>query len=194
MGSLEPPVHYAAMATARRLDRRARGALLALLVVIGVILVLIVRSAIVAVTPDSLVTAPNPANQDEIMQIGRHTVLLRHGSTGNKIAHWLHAGSKTSRAFEVSDAVFEPNSGTLTTEGQKRVAMFSDMMNQVDTVKARILVSTSAQDTSLAELRAQRLRAALVQHNVRPSRVEVIPEPIKGGGGRRPELVVVLST
>jgi hypothetical protein len=184
------------MATANRLDRRAKGALLALVVVIAVILFLTVRSAIVAVTPDSLVAAPNPANQDEIMQIGRHTVLLRHGSAGNKIAHWLHAGSKTTRAFEVSDAVFDADSDTLTADGEKRVAMFSDMMGQVDTVKAKILVSTSAQNASLAQRRAERLRAALVEHAVSSSRVEVLPEPIKGGQGlsNRPELVVVLST
>jgi hypothetical protein len=184
------------MATAGRLDRRAKGALVALLGVVCLILVLTVRSAIVAVTPESLVAAPNPTNQDEIMQIGRHTVLLRHGSTGNRIAHWLHAGSKTSRAFEVSDAVFATNSDTLTADGEKRVGMFSGMMNQMDTVKAKILVSTSAQNASLAQRRADRLRTALVEHDVPSSRVEVIPEPIKGGArmSGRPELVVVLST
>ena len=184
------------MAAAIRLDRRAKGALVALLLVIAVILVLTVRSAIVAITPDSLVAAPNPANQDEIMQLGRHTVLLRHGSAGNKIAHWLHAGSKSSRAFEVSDAVFEPNSDVLTSRGEKKVAMFSDMINQVEALKARILVSTSAENADLAQRRAEQLRSALVKRNVPSSRVQISPEAIKGNArlSNRPELVVVLST
>lgn len=184
------------MATAGRLDRRAKGALIGLIAVIAIILVLTVRSAIVAVTPDSLVAAPNPANQDEIMQVGRHTILLRHGSVGSKIAHWLHAGSKSSRAFEVSDPVFEPNSDVLTRDGQKKVAMFSDMINQVEAVKARILVSTSTQNADLAQRRAERLRAALVNHNVPSSRVDVSSEPIMGAArlSNRPELIVVLST
>jgi hypothetical protein len=184
------------VATATRLDRKAKGALIALLVVIAIILVLTVRSAIIAVTPDSLVAAPNPANQDEIIQLGRHTVLLRHGSTGNKIAHWLHGGSKSSRAFEVSDAVFAPNSDALTSEGERRVTMFADMMNHVDSLKARVLVSASAVDSRIAQLRAGRLRAALVEHHVPSSRIDISPEPIKGGAGlsSRPELVVVLST
>lgn len=184
------------MASAVRLDRRAKGALLALLLVIAVIVVLTVRSAIVAITPDSLVAAPNPANQDEIIQLGRHTLLLRHGSAGNKIAHWLHAGSKTSRAFEVSDAVFLPNSDALTSDGEKRVELFSDMINHVDAVKARILVSTSTGNAALAKQRAERLRAALVQQQVPSSRVDIAPEPIKGGAAlsNRPELVIVLST
>ncbi|HYX45843.1 MAG TPA: OmpA family protein [Sphingomicrobium sp.] len=184
------------MATAGRLDRKAKGALIGLLLVVALILVLIVRTAIVAVTPDSLVAAPTPQSQDEIMQLGRHTILLKHGSTGNKIARWLHAGSKSSRAFEVSDAVFEPNSDTLSGEGEKRVVMFSDMIKQVDSVEARILVSTSTQNANLAQRRAERLRAALLQKNVPSSRIDVSPEPIKGGAGlsSHPELVVVLST
>jgi hypothetical protein len=184
------------MARALGLDRRAKGALIGLLVVIALILVLTVRSAIVAVTPDSLVAAPVPGNQDEIMQLGRHTVLLRHGSVGNKIAHWLHAGSRDVHAFEVSDALFEPDTDSLTSDGEKRVAMFSDMMNHVDTVKARILVSASPANARLAGLRAERLREALVQRHVPSSRVDVAPEPIKGGAGlsSHPELVVVLSS
>ncbi len=184
------------MATARKLDRRAKGALIGLLVVIALILVLTLRSAIVAVTPDSLVAAPTPGNQDEIIQLGRHTMLLRHGSTGNKIAHWLHASSKDAHAFEVSEGVFEPNSDTFTGDGYKRVAMFSEMMNHVDAVKARILVSTSTSNARLEQLRAERLRAALIQQHVPSSRVDVSPEPIKGGAGlsSHPELVVVLSS
>lgn len=184
------------MATAGRLDRRAKGALAGLLVVLALILVLTVRSAVIAVTPDSLVAAPNPGNQDEIIQLGRHTLLLKHGTTGNKIARWIHAGSKSSRAFEVSDAVFLPNSDALTGDGEKKVERFSDMMNHVDAVKARILVSASSANAALAQRRAQRLRAVLIEEHVPSSRVDVAPEPIKGGAGlsSHPELVVVLST
>jgi hypothetical protein len=184
------------MASLNRLDRRAKTALFGLFILIAGMLALTIRSAIVAVTPDQLITAPASQSQDEIIQLGRHTVLLRHGSAGARIAHWIDTGSHGSRAFEVRDSVFTPGSDTLSGEGERRATMFSQMMAQVDSVHGRILVSTFRGNARLAGLRAQRLRAELIERGVSPSRIAVSPEPITGGAALsiRPELVVVLST
>jgi len=183
------------MATVTRLDRRAKTALFALFIMIAGMLALTVRSAIVAVTPDQLISAPTSQSQDEIVQLGRHTVLLRHGSAGARIAHWIDAGSHGSRAFEVRDSVFTAGSDTLTGEGEKRAVLFSQMMSHGVPVRARILVSTFRGNARLAQLRAQRLRAELIERGVAPSRIAVSPEAIAGGAAlsSQPELVVVLS-
>lgn len=184
------------MATARRLDRRTKRALAALVLIILVMVGLAVRSAIVAISPEPLISAPASENGDEIIQLGRHTLLIKQGSVGSKIAKWIHAGSKGARAFEVPDDLFQPNSDALTSEGESSVRVFSNMMNHVEALKAQILVSTLAGNARLEQLRAERLRATLIKGGVPPSRIDVSPEPIKGGAAlsQQPELVVVLSS
>lgn len=166
------------------------------MLVVLAMLALTIRSAIIAVTPDSLIAEAAPETQDEIIQLGRHTLLIRHGSVGSKIAHWVHAGSKNSQAFEVPDRLFQPGSETLTSDGETRIGVFSNMMNHVEALKAHVLVSTLEGNADLARHRAERLRAALIARGVPASRIDVSAEPIKGGAAlsAQPELVVVLSS
>src|SRR3954470_13176268 len=119
------------MASTSRLDRRAKAAMAGLVLVLFGLLALTARSAIVAVTPDGLVSAPTPENSDELIQIGRHTVLLKHGSASNRIAHWIHGGSANSKAFEVGDGSFVANSDALTPDGEQRVGTVARMMTHV---------------------------------------------------------------
>ena len=165
------------------------------LIILG-LLGLGVRGAIVAVTPDSLVSAPAPENQDELIQIGKHILLLKHGSTSNRIAHWIHGGSGNSKAFEVADLSFVADLDALTAAGQRHVGAFAQMMAHVRDLKARIFVSTYRGNPQLAELRARHLRADLIADGVTPSRISVSHEPIAGGKtlSSRPAIVLVLSS
>ncbi|MFL6737379.1 MAG: hypothetical protein ACJ8F4_10025 [Sphingomonas sp.] len=167
-----------------------------LVLVLFGMLALTARSAIVAVTPDSLVSAPTPENSDELIQIGRHTVLLKHGSASNRIAHWIHGGSANSKAFEVGDGSFVANSDALTPDGKQRVGTVARMMTHVRDLKARILVSAHPNNPALSELRATHLRADLIADGVTPSRVSLSDEPIAGGRAfsKQPEIVVVISS
>lgn len=182
------------MASTGRLDRKAKTALMGLLLVIVVLVALTIRSSVIALTPESLVTASDPQSQDELLQIGGHTVLLRHGSAGNRIAHWFHAGKKDSRAFEVGGSSFSQNSDVLTSEGQQHIEAFARILNNVQDLNARIL-STSKSNPELADRRAKRVQATLLANGVEPTRVKVSDESITGGKelSVEPEVVVVVS-
>jgi len=180
---------------ASKLDRRARTAVAGLALVVVAILGGVVRYSVIALTPESRVAAPTPENQDELIQIGRHTLLLGHGSAGNRIAHWLHAGSKDSRAFEMGDRAFVPNSDALTAEGERRVRMFAQMMDHVQTLDAHILVSTDETEVPLEQARAVHLRGDMISNGIPPSRISVSGEPVARAKAlsQEPELLVVLS-
>ena len=183
------------MASVSRLDRKAKTAMILLVVVILGLLALTIRSTIVAVSPDSLMSAASPESQDELIRIGHHTLLLKHGSASNRIAHWLHRGSSSSKAFEVGEASFVPNSDALTAEGERRVGTFAQMMTHVRELKGKILVSTYKTNPDLAERRAEHLRSDLIADGVKPQQVSVSDEAIAGGKGlsKQPELVLVIS-
>ena len=184
------------MSRALGLDRKAKLSLAAMLLVVLIVVGAAVRASVVAVAGDSLLAEEGSTGDDEIVQIGGHTLLLKRGSAGNKIANWLHAGKKGSRAFEVGERSFVSNSDALTADGQRRVATFATMMSNVSELHARILVSSLKQDPRLAQNRAQRLRSEVIGHGVPGSRIDVQPAPIAGGAAlaQQPELVVVLST
>jgi len=183
------------LAAAGKLDRRAKMAVVGLVLVVVAILGLVVRNSVIAMTPEATVAAPTPENQDELIQIGTHTLLLKHGSAGNRIAHWLHAGSKDSRAFEMGSQAFVPNSDALTPEGERRVHLFAQIMNHVRTLDAHILVSTDGTQVALERARATHLRGDMVADGVPASRVAVSNESVTGGEAlsQKPELIVVLS-
>lgn len=167
-----------------------------LILVLAFMLILTVRSAISAVTPEALIAAPTPGNEDELIRIGGHTILLKHGSASNRIAHWIYGKSQDSRAFEIGGRSFVANSDTLTSEGENRIGVIVRMMSQVSALNARILVSSLKGDPRLEQLRAQHVRAALIERGISSTQVTLAREPIKGGAAlsAQPELVLVIST
>ncbi len=182
------------MVAADRLDLKAKGAIGGLLLVVALVIVLSIRSTIVAITPEARVAAPIAEGEDELIEIAGHTLLLHHGSAGNRIAQ-AEAGSNGSKAFEVGDQSFAAGSEVLTPEGERRAGIFARMMAQVRALKAQIFVSDRQTETKLEEARAERLRSDLIGKGVQPSRVVLSDKPIDGGTtlSRKPELVVVLS-
>jgi hypothetical protein len=178
------------------LDRRAKTAITVLVAIGFFVVAATVRASIVALTPESVIATHSVGSEDEIVDIGGHTLLLRHGSAGNKIAHWLHGGMAGTRAFEVGGRSFVANSDALTPEGEQRVTNFAQMMTQVPRLRAKILISTVKVDPDLAHRRAEHLRADLMRKGLPASRIEIAAAPIAGGGAlsKQPELVVVLSS
>ena len=157
---------------------------------------LVLRQTVVMLTPESIVAVPDANIDDELILIGGHSLLLKHGSLGNRIAHWTHAGNKNSRAFEVGDTFFTPASADLTREGSQKVATFAQLMNAAPQLKARIFASGYETDAGLTQLRMRRLREGLIANAVTPARITVSKEPIAGGAqlaANRPEVVLILA-
>jgi|SRR5215212_8034256 len=178
-----------------KLDRNAKLALAALVLIAAFILAMVVRTSVIAVTADGPIAAAGPQSEDELIEIGNHVLLLDHGSQANRIVHWLHAGSKSSRAFEVGEGSFVPNSPALTSAGERRVDTFADLMTHGRALDAQILLSTKQGNQILLQQRAQALRADLIHKGVQASHVAVSGEPLRNGTAlsKDPELVVVLT-
>jgi hypothetical protein len=180
---------------ALRLERNAKWGLAGLLFVLALLFATVIWHSVVALTPEQTVAAPTPESEDELIEIGGHTLLLKHGTAGNKIAHWLHAGSGGSRAFELGNLSFAPNSDAFTPEGERRVGTIADIMVHARALDAHIYASSAAADQRLEEKRATHLRGDLIAKGVTASRIEVYDDPIEGGEAlsKQPEVVVVLS-
>lgn len=165
------------------------------MLVIAVILAMTVRNSIVALTPESIMAAPSAQTEDEIIQIGGHTVLLEHGSTANRIAHWLHGGAQDSKAFELGNQSFVPDSATLSPEGARRVAAIADMMSHVKALDAQIYLESAPAEQALEEQRAMKIGRTLIADGVNGARIAVSDDPIRPGKGslKPPEVVVVLT-
>jgi hypothetical protein len=183
------------MARTVSLDRRAKGAIGALVFVIAVILAMTVWNSVVALTPESAVASPGPETEDEIVQIGGHTMLLEHGSAANRIAHWLHAGSRNSKAFELGNQSFVAHSATLSSEGNRRVAAIADMMTHVKALDAEIYLESTPAEQALEGQRAMQIGRTLIADGVSGARIAVSDDPIRPGKDSRkqPEVVVVLT-
>lgn len=177
------------------LDRRAKRALGALVLVIVVILAMTIRNSIVALTPEEIIAQPGPQTEDEIVQIGGHTMLLEHGSAANRIAHWLHGGSKDSKAFELGNQSFVAHSAALSPEGTKRIAAIADMMTHVKALDAQIYLESTPAEQALEEKRAMQIGQTLIADGVSGARIAVSDDPIRPGKGslKQPEVVVVLT-
>ena len=183
------------MARSLTLDRKAKRAVGALVLVVLAIFALVAWKSVVAMTPDSLLAAPTAETEDELIQIGGHALLLEHGSAANRVAHWLHAGSNDSKAFELGNRSFAGHSDALTAEGEQRVEAIAEMMTHVKSLHAELFLSNPDIERQLEEMRAVEIRGALIAEGVSPSRIEVSDDPIAGGSklGKEPEVVVVLT-
>lgn len=180
---------------ATKLDRRAKSALTILILVILALFALVISNSVVALSADETVGSAVPESQDELIQIGGHTVLLKQGSAGNRIVHWLHAGSKNSRAFELGEQSFAAGSDALSDKGRVRVSALAQMMTHLPSLKARVVESKQSASEPLIGRRATALRSALIERGVPAARIVISDKAIDGGSAlsRQPELVLVLT-
>jgi hypothetical protein len=96
------------MAAKLRLDRKTRTAIWVLVGIALAIFALVVRNAVISLTPEKLATLENGSSKDELLVIGGHSVLLKHGSEEDRVVHSAHGGDD-NRAFEIDDDAFAPS-------------------------------------------------------------------------------------
>ena len=122
------------MATARRLDRKTRRAVTLAVVVLLAAVLLGVRG-LMSATDGPIVASSD--HDDRVMFVGGHTMLLEHGTVGRKIADWLQFDSADTRAFEIGDQTFAPNSAELSPSGPLQRLLPANVCN-VPSPKATI--------------------------------------------------------
>lgn len=182
---------------ARRLDRRARTAILAAVAVLlagplyltGKLIVSKIRGPEQVVHPEE--------DQLVILEDGS-TMLVRHGSTGRIMADWLKADPKGEKTFQVGNENFAPNSATLTHEGWEHVAQFSQLLKAHHNVNAEILYSAHhgiADTTELEHQRAETIHVEAVHQGVGEDQIAVAREGFETGHNAAGDegLEVVLS-
>jgi hypothetical protein len=186
----------------RRLDRKARLAVSAAVIVLLAVPVFALHGCVSTLTADRQIVASSDQD-DRVMFVGGHTMLLEHGSTARKIADWLKLRTADTRAFEIGDQTFSPNSVELTPSGSSQITQFALIMKGHSALEAHILVTGNAAAAAhaLEEMRATRLRSEIVAHGVQSWRISAgdVPEsPIRSTEAQVPthgtsRLVVLLS-
>ena len=177
------------MAVQRGLDRRARTALIIAALVFLSLPILAARSLVFAIDDEGPVAAASK-DRDELIVIGNRNMYLEHGSLGGKIAKWLNAGGKGSRAFEIREQTFVPGSAEPSDEGWTRLHRLAHLLEDDHTLKARILVSDRAGgNPELAKQRAERLRGEVLKLGVSDDQIKSVVTNARKG----PPMVIVLS-
>ena len=187
------------MTVQRRLDRKAKAAITAVMFVFLLIVGLGLRSCVVALSPEQTVAAPD-SDKDQLVLVGKETMVVPSGSVGSKMVSWLTGGGTGTRAFDVGDQAFRPGSDELTQLGLLRLERFAGMMRADSGLKARVILFTdgvSRLDDQLADKRTARIRTELIARRVPISRIstESRASPVNAANSNRkqPPIVVVLS-
>lgn len=188
------------MSAQHGLDRHARFAVLAVVLVFLVIVGMAVRSCVGAMTPETIV-AQSQSGNDQIIEIGNQTIFLERGSVASKVMQWINSGATDPRAFPIEDPVFQPDSDELTKDGKVRLQRFVDIMTK-NRLTANLFVTTyegtdAAERQQLAAKRANRIRGEMIGRGVPEAQISTAVERISwnsaGGRGKAPTMVLVLS-
>jgi hypothetical protein len=183
----------------KRLDRKAKAAIMAMILIVLGIILLALRSCVVALTPEQTIAAPH-SGDDQIVLLGKETMLLESGSVGSKIVSWLSAGGTKTRAFEVGDRSFPPGSDEPTQVGVRHLDRFAAVMKANSDVTARVIVpagNASQSEMQLSEKRAARIRTELLARGVPSSRISTEARAMAANAttanGQPAPIIVVLS-
>jgi len=164
--------------TARRLDRKTKRAVTLAVIALLAGPLLFLWSGLSSLGADrSIVASSNP--DDQVVFVGGHTMLLEPGTLGRRIADWLNIETTDTRAFEIGDQTFAPNSVKLTPTGWSQLARFAQMMKGHPSLRAHLLVSEQIANASirqLEEMRATRLRDEIIAQGVPQSRVSALDD------------------
>jgi outer membrane protein OmpA-like peptidoglycan-associated protein len=183
------------------MDRKARRAVTALVLVVIAAMALAVRSCVETITPAPLV-ADTGSGDDQILLVGGETMVLQRGTVGSKIAEWLNRGGSGTRGFVVDDQAFAAGSDALTPEASVRLDRLVKVMKANDRLNARLLITTyegsdAAQRRQLAVKRSERIRAEMIARGVPETRIASAALPLSRRGARRneqrPTILIVLS-
>lgn len=178
-----------------RLDRRARLAVTAAVVALLAGPLLYIGSRALAADEPIVVSSPQ---DDQLVLVGSHTMLLEKGSLGRRIADWLRLERADSRSFDVGDQIFAPSSADLTSEGAAQLTRFVQLMKAHPALYAGIVVTGRTKDAAALQLEAMRartLRNEMVSDGISPARISA-SEQAAGGEATSvgaPHLVVLLS-
>lgn len=172
------------MSAQRRLDRNARAAIAAAVVLLlAGPAFLIVRHVATKIGEQSG-QVPHPHVDQLVALPNGSTMLVKKSSPGHQIAEWLKLDTKGEKTFQVGNGNFAPDSATLTHDGWEHVGQFAHMLNAYHDVRAVILYSAyhgNPATTQLEHMRADRIENELLKDGVNQAQLAVTPEGFEAG-------------
>jgi outer membrane protein OmpA-like peptidoglycan-associated protein len=166
-----------------RLDRKARTAVIAAVVLILAGPLLVVTKLTIARAGGGSEQVFHPADDDLVSLPDGSTMLVKR-SEGRRIADWLKLDTTGEETFEVGNSNFAPGSATPTPDGWEHLAQFAHMLNASPSVRAVILYSAyhgNPKTVQLEHMRADRIRDELVNQSVDAQQVAVAPQGFEAG-------------
>lgn len=168
----------------RRLDRKARTAVTAAVVLLLAGPALLVVKHVTAKLDEQSEQTFRPADDQLITLRDGSTMLVKNHSVGRRIADWLKSETKGAETFQVGNVNFVPGSATLSHDGSEHVAQFARLLDVHHEVRATLLFSAAHGDPSTAQLehlRANRIHDELLKDGVDQQQVAVAPEAFEAG-------------
>jgi len=173
------------MASQRHLDRKARTAVTAAVVLLlAGPLFLVARHVAKKLGGEQSEQAFHPGNDQLVTLRDGTTMLVKNSSVGSRIADWLKRETKGEQTFQVGNGNFVQGSAALSRDGWEHVTQFASMLNAHHNVRAVILFSSfhGEQPTvQLEHLRANRIEQELLKDGVDEHQVAIAPEAFEPG-------------
>ena len=173
------------MTAQTRLDRKARTAVAAAVaLLLAGPLFLVVKHAISKVDSGSEAQVFHPQDDELVLLPDGSTLLVKHKSTGRRIAEWLKLDRKGAETFEVGNANFTPGSAELTPGGWQHLSEFARMLKAHHNVRAVILFSAyhgHPETVQLEHDRADVIHDEAVKQGVDEEQINVAPEAFQAG-------------
>jgi hypothetical protein len=172
------------MASQRQLDRKARTAVTAAVVLLLAGPLLLVGKHVTTKIGEQSEQAFHPGNDQLVTLRDGTTMLVRNSSVGSRIADWFERETKGEQTFQVGNANFVPGSAMLSHDGWEHVTQFATMLNAHHNVRAVILFSSfhgSQPTVQLEHLRANRIEQELLKDGVDDHQVAIAPEAFEAG-------------
>lgn len=174
----DPSSFLPLMTVQRHLDRKARTAVAAagaLIVAVPVLMIAkVVAEKVGEQTQAPVLTMPEG---EELVQLGDgSTMLIQRDSKSQGIFEWLQAKPGGEEKVEVGNHNFAAGSAAFTPEGWEHLAQFAQLLKAHREVAAVVLYSPAHGDPAtepLQRLRAQRIRAAVIEQGVHDEQVSV---------------------
>jgi outer membrane protein OmpA-like peptidoglycan-associated protein len=148
----------------------------------------------------------NPA-ADEIVAVGRGTLVAPSGTPGREIADWLETHPNGTRNFEVGGHQFLGDTAQLTPESIERLSRLAVMLKAARDAKVSIIgysapEATERASSELSQQRAANVRAELIRFGIAPERIHaegrgtvdpIAPNDNQAGHDRNARVAILLS-
>lgn len=168
----------------RRLDKKARRAILILLTVVVAGPLFLVGRHVVETMEERSNSSLHRVDDQLVELPDGTTMLVKHGTRGRQIFEWLRRDKEGEESFHFDNSNFAGMSATLTHDGWEHLAQLARMLKAHHEVSAEVLYSAhqgKLATLQLEHVRADRVHDQVVRFGVSDDQVDVARESFDPG-------------